>query len=145
MSPVVDISIAQSVAFNQFTLDPRERLLKFRGASVSLGGRAMDILLLLVEQAGEVVSKQELLMRIWPGITVGEGVLRVHISALRKALGDCQNRRHRQNDNRYIASISGRGYCFVAPIERKCPQSARASGPWGSISIAATIAANAGA
>src|SRR5712672_3986187 len=66
----------------------------------------------LREKAGEVVGKAELIARAWPDVTVEEGSLRVHLSALRKALGDGQF------GNKYIASIQGHGYSFIAPVAR---------------------------
>ena len=63
-----------------------------------------------MEHAGEVVKKRELIQRVWPEIIVEEGTLRVHISALRKALGDGQS------GMRYVENITGVGYRFVAPV-----------------------------
>jgi DNA-binding winged helix-turn-helix (wHTH) protein len=80
---------------------------------MSLGGRAFDILLALVDRAGEVIGKDELIAKAWPDVTVEEGSLRVHLSALRKALGDGGFGR------RYIENVKGRGYCFVAPVTRR--------------------------
>jgi hypothetical protein len=72
--------------------------------------RALDTLIVLVEHAGQVVAKKDLIAQIWSGVTVEEGSLRVHVAGLRKVLGDGKF------GNRYIANIQGRGYCFVAPI-----------------------------
>ncbi|WP_461320980.1 winged helix-turn-helix domain-containing protein [Bradyrhizobium diazoefficiens] len=70
------------------------------------------MLLALVRQAGNVVSKTELMATTWPGAAVEENSLRVHIAALRKALGD-------GNDGvRYLSTVSGQGYCFVAAVSR---------------------------
>jgi DNA-binding winged helix-turn-helix (wHTH) protein len=68
-----------------------------------LGGRAFDILIYLVKRPGQVVTKKELIDHAWPHVVVEEGSLRVHIAAIRKALGDCQF------GNRYITNIQGRG------------------------------------
>jgi predicted ATPase len=73
------------------------------GRRVRLGSRALDILIALVERRGELVTKAELVGRVWQGIFVDEATLRVHISALRKTLGEG-----------YISNIAGRGYCFLA-------------------------------
>ena len=100
----------ESVAFGPFRLWPAERRLEKTGCPVALGGRALDILLALIERPGEVVSKQELMRRVWPGIAVEESNLRVNIASLRKALGD-----HTESA-RFIGSVPGRGYCFVAPV-----------------------------
>jgi DNA-binding winged helix-turn-helix (wHTH) protein len=77
---------------------------------VRLGGRARDLLLALVEQAGQLITKEALSARLWPNIAVEEATLRVHVAALRKALRDGQEGR------RYIANIAGRGYAFVGEV-----------------------------
>src|SRR5712675_1908532 len=98
--------------FGPFELNVAERSLKKANQVIPLGGRAYDILIALLENAGEVVGKAELIARAWPDVTVEEGSLRVHLSALRKALGDGQF------GNKYIASIKGQGYSFIAPVAR---------------------------
>ena len=109
-APSVAQTGGDSVAFGPFRLWPAARRLEKAGRSVSLGGRALDILVTLIERPGEVVSKQELMRRVWPGIAVEESNLRVNIASLRKALGD------QTETARFIASVPGRGYCFVAPV-----------------------------
>lgn len=96
--------------FGPFELNVAERALKKANQVIPTGGRAYDILIALLEKAGEVVPKDELIAKAWPDVTVEEGSLRVHLSALRKALGDGQF------GNKYIANIQGRGYCFIAPV-----------------------------
>jgi len=76
------------VMFGPFKLFVTKRLLKKGDEAVSIGGRALDVLITLVERAGEVISHKELIARVWPDITVEEANLRVHIAALRKVLGD---------------------------------------------------------
>ncbi|MET0444692.1 MAG: winged helix-turn-helix domain-containing protein, partial [Pseudorhodoplanes sp.] len=66
----------------------------------------------LIEQAGTVVSKNELLTRVWPGVNVDESSLRVHIAKLRRTLGDGEA------GAKYLATVSGQGYCFVAEVSR---------------------------
>ena len=80
----------------------------------------MDILVTLVERAGETIHKDELIARTWPDTVVDEGALRVHVAALRKALGDGRA------GKRYIANNPGRGYTFVAPVTREHPHPAPA-------------------
>jgi DNA-binding winged helix-turn-helix (wHTH) protein len=75
-----------------------------------LGSRAMDILIALVERPSELVSKAELMARVWPNTFVEPANLTVHISALRRALGDGRD------GNRFFINIPGRGYRFVAPV-----------------------------
>src|SRR5258705_2749765 len=96
--------------FGPFELSIRERLLRREGVVLRLGSRALDILIYLVERPGEVIAKQELIDHVWSDVTVEEGSLRVHVAAIRKALGDCQF------CNRYIANIKGRGYSFVGTV-----------------------------
>src|SRR5882762_7706558 len=78
------------VLFGPFRLLAAERLLERGGVPLQLGSRALDILIVLVEHAGEVVSKKDLISRVWPDVTVDESGLRVHVSGLRKALGEGQ-------------------------------------------------------
>jgi predicted ATPase/DNA-binding winged helix-turn-helix (wHTH) protein len=78
---------------------------------VRLGSRALEILIALTERAGELVSKNELMDRVWPDTTVDENTLKVHICLLRRVLGDGQPGR------RCLATVQGRGYTFVAPVE----------------------------
>src|SRR5690348_14201708 len=72
------------ISFGPFRLSPSARLLEKDGVPVQLGGRALDLLIALVEQAGEVVSKADLFAKVWANVTVDEGSLRFHIAALRK-------------------------------------------------------------
>jgi predicted ATPase/DNA-binding winged helix-turn-helix (wHTH) protein len=99
-----------ALTFGPFELRPAERLLLEAGIPVPLGSRAMDVLIVLLEQAGQVVDKRELIARVWPSAVVEEATLRVHIAALRRCL-------HEQEPGpRYIVNVSGRGYAFVAPL-----------------------------
>ena len=98
------------ILFGSFRLLPSQHLLLEGEKPVTLGSRAMDILLALVERPGELVTKEELMARVWPNVFVDSANLAVHISALRRALQD------RCNGNRFIINIPGRGYRFVAPI-----------------------------
>lgn len=99
-----------SISFGPFRLLAEARLLERNGAPIVLGSRALDLLTVLVERAGTVVPKRELMSRAWPGLTVDEGSLRFQIAALRKVLGDGVG------GARYISNVRGRGYCFVAPV-----------------------------
>src|SRR5271170_6289920 len=100
------------LSFGPFNLFAAERLLKKADEPIALGGRAIDILIALVEQAGEVVPQRELISRVWPLVTVEDANLRFQIAALRKALGDGRD------GARYVSNVAGRGYCFVAPVTR---------------------------
>src|ERR1700682_47382 len=104
------------ISFGPFSLVTSERLLTREGAPVELSARALDILIALLSRPNEVVSKNDLLAQVWPDATVEEGSLRFHIVNLRKALGDGKH------GARYITTLTGRGYCFVAPISRSSDQ-----------------------
>ena len=100
----------QAVHFGPYRVHPRQRLVLEAGRPLRLGRPAIEILLILLEHAGNVVSKQELITRVWPKTVVEDGNLRVHVAALRKALGDGQV------GQRYIVTVAQRGYSFVAPL-----------------------------
>lgn len=99
----------QAVHFGPYRIYPGQRLVMEADQPLRLGRRAMDILLILLEHAGQVVSKQTLIARVWPKSVVEDINLRVHMAALRKALGDGQA------GQRYIVTVAQRGYSFVAP------------------------------
>jgi TolB-like protein/DNA-binding winged helix-turn-helix (wHTH) protein/Flp pilus assembly protein TadD len=96
-----------AVEFGRFRLLPHRRDLRADGVAIELGSRAFDILMLLIEARGGLVSKDEFLSRVWPDTVVEENNLVVQISALRKALGE---------DRDFIRTVSGRGYRFVAEV-----------------------------
>jgi predicted ATPase/DNA-binding winged helix-turn-helix (wHTH) protein len=101
----------RKLRFGPFELSRDQRELRRGGDEVlPLGNRALDILIYLVERPGEVVTKKELIDHAWPDVVVEEGSLRVHIAAIRKALGDGKC------GNRYVANIQGRGYSFVGSV-----------------------------
>src|SRR5712671_4913316 len=93
--------------FGRFQVRPHHREVLAEGVPIPLGSRAFDVLMVLIEAGGELVTKDEILSRVWPGMAVEEHSLQFHISALRKVLG---------NDRGFIKTISGRGYRFVADI-----------------------------
>jgi predicted ATPase/DNA-binding winged helix-turn-helix (wHTH) protein len=107
---MVDDDVQRNLQFGPFELSSRQRVLRRDGVMLPLGGRALDILIYLAERPGEVIAKQELIDHVWSDVTVEEGSLRVHVAAIRKALGDGQF------GNRYIANIKGRGYSFVGTV-----------------------------
>lgn len=103
---------ADRLAFGPFTLSVSQRLLAREGVPIDLGARAIDLLITLASAPNKLMSKHDLISRVWPDVIVEEGSLRFHMTGLRKALGDGQD------GVRYITTIAGRGYCFVAPITR---------------------------
>jgi DNA-binding winged helix-turn-helix (wHTH) protein len=100
----------EAISFGTFCLLPSERALLRASERVHIGSRALDILVELASHPGETVSAADLMRAVWPGLVVGDNTLRVHISALRKVLGDSRDK------GRYIANRNGRGYAFVAPV-----------------------------
>src|SRR5229473_161536 len=111
----------QAISFGPYRLLAAQRLLLEGDQPVRLGSRAFDILEALVERAGEVVGKEELTARAWPQTFVEEANLKIQVSALRRALGDGQG------DNRFVATVVGRGYNFVAPVREEEPSPASPS------------------
>ena len=105
------IAAPTEVSFGPFRLLPAQFFLLEDDKPVPLGSRALEILITLIERAGELVSKQELMDRVWPNVFVEPANLTVHISALRRMLRDGRD------GNRFIVNIPGRGYCFVASVE----------------------------
>jgi predicted ATPase/DNA-binding winged helix-turn-helix (wHTH) protein len=97
------------ISFGEFRLYPARQQLLHAGAPVPLGDRAFLILLALVERAGELVEKETLISRVWPGVCVESSNLRVNVGLLRQALS-------RGGGEHYIATVSSRGYRFVAPV-----------------------------
>jgi predicted ATPase/DNA-binding winged helix-turn-helix (wHTH) protein len=125
--------IAQgAIAFGPFRLCAAERLIERSGEPVELGSRAMDILIALVERAGEVVSQRDLIDRVWPNVTVDDSNLRTHVVALRRALRDGQD------GARYVINVPGRGYCFVCLLERS-PSNGSLPAPIGPASAVPVI------
>jgi len=96
-----------TLAFGRFRVLLRQRQLVADDVPLELGTRAFDLLLVLLEADGSLVTKDELLSRVWPGIVVAEENLKVQISALRKALGE---------DRDFIRTEFGRGYRFTEAV-----------------------------
>ncbi|WP_395406084.1 ATP-binding protein [Pseudoduganella sp. UC29_106] len=103
-------SVEKEYFFGPFHFIPGQQLLLCEETPLRVGGRALAILEVLVGQPGEIVSKRDLFARVWPRTVVEESNLKVHIAALRRALSDGGR------ESQYIATVSGRGYRFVAPV-----------------------------
>ncbi|NKJ47695.1 hypothetical protein CIC12_13270 [Burkholderia sp. SG-MS1] len=103
----------EAISFGPFRLFPEERRLERSGSFVQLGSRALDILIVLVRHAGQVVDRRMLMSYTWRNIVVDESNLRVHIAGLRKALGDGED------GVSYVRNVPGIGYCFVGRLTRQ--------------------------
>jgi predicted ATPase/DNA-binding winged helix-turn-helix (wHTH) protein len=102
-----------ALSFGQFELQPYRRLLLRDRIPVKIGDRAFDLLDILIQRRGDVVAKEELIAHVWPNVFVHETNLKVNMSNLRRILGDTGQ------TPTYIATISGRGYQFIAPVVEK--------------------------
>jgi predicted ATPase/DNA-binding winged helix-turn-helix (wHTH) protein len=100
----------QTLRFGPFVLHPSERILLEGGRAIRIGDRALKILILLLQRAGQVVTKDELIAHAWPHTVVEAINLRVNIAALRRVLRDGKP------PNRFIVNVVGQGYVFVAEI-----------------------------
>jgi len=122
---------AACLEFGRFRLFTRQRELRLGDMTVPLGSRAFDVLLILVEAEGELVTKEELLARVWPGAVVEESNIQVQVSALRKALGEERNliltvplRGYRFTGEVRTLDAEGRTLAAVAPARQAPPQAA---------------------
>ena len=97
-------------SFREFTLDVFDRRLTRGACPVHLPPKTYDVLVVLVRRAGRLVTKHELLESIWPSVFVDEGILTVHVAALRKAFGDTRRAPV------YIETVSRSGYRFIASV-----------------------------
>jgi len=113
----------RSFAFGPFVLIPEQQLLLNFGTPVRMGGRALDILTVLVSRAGELVSKRELVSRVWQNTVVEDSNLKVNMATLRRALGE------EPDAPQFIATVVGRGYRFVAPVRPAELPSAQTAAP----------------
>jgi predicted ATPase/DNA-binding winged helix-turn-helix (wHTH) protein len=109
-----------AIAFGSYRFLPRKRILLRGNDEVRLGSRAIDILGILLERAGEIVSSAEIMSRVWKDTRVEGATLKVHIGLLRKALGELGGR------SEFIENVAGRGYRFLAPVQRLVDRTANA-------------------
>ncbi len=101
------------ISFGEFELDPARRSLDNSGEPVYLSAKAFDVLVFLVENAGRLITKEELLDSVWADQFVEQSNLTVQIHSLRKALGDVAS------EPRFLATIPGKGYQFIAPVSHR--------------------------
>src|SRR5258708_20660381 len=118
MSAMSSVGCIERYRFGPFELQPDKRRLLKDSATISLRPRAFDLLVALVERAGHLVTKDELLDQVWPKMVVEEAALHVQVSALRTVLGSDA-----------ITTVSGRGYQFTLPVTKGDGQADRASKP----------------
>src|SRR5580765_671121 len=102
----------QIYGFDDFRLDVSNRELLRAGQPVALPAKAFDMLVVLIENGGRLVGKDELFSRVWPDQIVEESNLAVHVSAIRKALGE------KKDNPRYVATVAGHGYRFTSNVLR---------------------------
>ena len=109
VNPPHGLAMTLELTFSNFVLRANERQLLADGKPVTLGARAFDVLCVLVERAGLLVSKTQMFALVWPGLIVEENNLQVHISTLRKVLGP-----------ELIATVPGQEYRFTGlPVYRQ--------------------------
>jgi len=129
--PLVDKEV---YGFDRFVLDPVERILSCDGTPVSLTPKALDTLICLVRNQGRMVTKDELLRQVWPDTFVEEINLAVNISTIRKALGE------NPQECRFIATVPGHGYRFVAEARNIADQHAETN--WSGTAEHAAVTAD---
>jgi DNA-binding winged helix-turn-helix (wHTH) protein len=106
------VSAEAAIEFGRFRMLLRRRQLLADSVPIEIGSRAFDLLLILLESDGALVTKEELINRVWPGVVVADENLKVQISALRKALGA---------DRNLIRTEFGRGYRFIGILRASAP------------------------
>jgi DNA-binding winged helix-turn-helix (wHTH) protein/pimeloyl-ACP methyl ester carboxylesterase len=120
---VADSAVGGAYRFGPFHLDVRERRFSRGGKVIPLRLKVFDTLLVLVENAGRLVTKQELLDAVWPETTVEENNLNHNVSVLRKALGE------KATSQQYIETVPRVGYRFAASVEVVLPQAGPSAAP----------------
>jgi DNA-binding winged helix-turn-helix (wHTH) protein/TolB-like protein/tetratricopeptide (TPR) repeat protein len=122
------------LAFGRFRLQAGRQLF-LDGQPISLGAKPLNILTALVTAAGDLVTKDELIERVWPGMVVEENAIQAHISAIRKVLGE---------EARRIATVPGQGYRFCGPVESLTGDKPRPEAVATGVAVPVTAAANGG-
>jgi predicted ATPase/DNA-binding winged helix-turn-helix (wHTH) protein len=122
-APVGADETDRTILFGPFRLLPRRRVLLENDRPVRLGSRALEVLIALLERPGELIGKEEIIVRVWPNMFVAPANLTVQVAALRRAFGDGQG------GYRYVVTIPGQGYRFVAPVRIVESSIARAHEP----------------
>src|SRR6202522_1343904 len=107
--------------FGEFQLNVSARSLRREKTVVTLNSRAFDVLLYFVQNPGKILTREELLKKVWAESFVDENSLAQSISALRRALEE------KPGDNNYIVTVPGRGYQFVSAVTVVVPESLSAT------------------
>ncbi len=107
---MMNSELQQTISFAEFELDAARRRLSREGKTLPLNAKAFDLLVFLAENAGRVVTKDEILDAVWANQFVEEANLKVQMSALRKVLGESKN------EHRFLVTIPGKGYKFIGDI-----------------------------
>jgi len=115
--------VTEVFVFGRYRLDVQRRSLFRDGQRVRVGSRAVMILIILVQEAGQIVSKRELRARVWSGIVIEDGTLRVHVAALQKILGESDD------GVRHVENVPGHGYRLVVPVSRESCEPPETAGP----------------
>src|SRR5215470_698152 len=116
---LMDVRPSRQLRFSPFRLDPDNACLWRGTKAVRLTAKAFAVLQCLVERHGQLVTKHSLLERVWPGIAVGDAVLKVCVREIRKALGD------RVAAPRFVGTVHRRGYRFIAGVTDSDPRPGR--------------------
>jgi predicted ATPase/DNA-binding winged helix-turn-helix (wHTH) protein len=111
-----------ALCFGPFHLYPQQRRLERDGMELPIGGRALDILIRLVEGSGAIVSKQDLYAAAWPGMVVEDGALRFHIASLRKTLDKGRGQ------GSFLTTVAGRGYSLAVAVKAPARPAVRSGG-----------------
>jgi DNA-binding winged helix-turn-helix (wHTH) protein len=115
MKEASDVSLRSGmghvISFGSFQLFPRQFLLLRDGKPIRIGSRALEMLIALLEKPGDLISKEDLMARVWPNTFVEPANLTVQVASIRRALGDGRG------GSRFLINIPGRGYRFVAPVK----------------------------
>src|SRR5258708_4360253 len=118
-SPESAPEVVQVFEFDEFRVDIRSRTLLCDGQPVAITSKVFETLVFLLRNHGRVVDKDQLMRAIWPDTVVEESNLHHYVSTVRKVLGE------KPGEHRFIATVPGRGYSFVAPVRTAAPEPAR--------------------
>ncbi len=131
----MSLAIEHSYRFGEFTVDRDQKVLLRNDSPLPLAPKVFDTLLILVDNGGRIVEKEELMKRLWPDSFVEESNLTFNIQQLRKALGD------NARQPRFIETVARRGYRFISPVNGNSALPSPATNELSSSSAALSLAA----